>query len=56
MALFWVVWMIQYPTQIWRALTFQERETKTDIFVCCGVWVFLGGFVAFVTWMCARLA
>ena len=55
-SIFWVFWMVTYPSQILDALLFRERDTAVDVAACVGTWVFFLGFVGTITFACSRLA
>jgi hypothetical protein len=44
-AVFFLLFLIQSPVELWEALTFKLDDGKTGTFVSVGCWVFFGGFV-----------
>lgn len=48
---YWSIWSIKYPKETWEYLTFQVRDTKSDIVVSFLVLLFFVGWVLTVVYL-----
>lgn len=51
MLLFMAMWLWQYPDVVWKSLSFQLRDTKSDVAMCVAVWVYLLASVSLIAYL-----
>lgn len=54
MLLFVVLWLVGYPMQVWRSLRFQYRDSKADVALCAGVWVWIIGAILTICYLIGK--
>lgn len=43
--IFFIIWIVIYPTELWEALIFKHRHTFEDISLNIITWIFLSSFI-----------